>query len=268
MRFGNTARVLITVKTYPQPSEESEELVCLAGVTDSGEWVRLSPVSFVGLDYERLCSKYQWVELVMEPAGHGDDGRKESRRPNLESLKLQGPPLSADHNWRERKAVIDQMPVTTHKALVAGFDRDGTSLGIVRPARVHDIEVTGVGGDWSSEQLGVINQLALLDRSGQPLPKIPFEFRCVFECEDDDPGRGCHRALITDWELGALYLKEVRRLGDPTRAAQSVKSWFLDELCGRKMDPLFFMGTAGPPASWTVLGVFYPERDSQLSLLD
>ena len=34
-------RVLITVMTYPHPSERYQELVCTAGVTEDGKWVRL-----------------------------------------------------------------------------------------------------------------------------------------------------------------------------------------------------------------------------------
>jgi len=254
MRFGNKARVLIVVKTYPYPAHKNEELVCVAGITDLGEWVRLYP---------------QWVEIVLEPAGQGSDNRKESRRPTLETLSKQGEPLSAAHNWRDRKEVIDRVVVTTPRQLSAQCDGDGTSLGIVRPTRVHDIEIQETDPEWSTEQLGFINQVSLVDRKEQPLRKLPFEFRYVFECDDDtDTEPGPHRALITDWELGTLYLKEERRLGDRAQAAQSVKDKYLNDLCGRKKAPLFFMSTSGTRSPWSVLGVFHPERDSQMSLLD
>jgi hypothetical protein len=32
-------KVLITVMTYPHPSESHQELVCTAGITEAGEWV-------------------------------------------------------------------------------------------------------------------------------------------------------------------------------------------------------------------------------------
>ncbi len=41
-----TAKVLITVMTYPHPSRGYQELVCTAGVTESGEWIRLYPVDY------------------------------------------------------------------------------------------------------------------------------------------------------------------------------------------------------------------------------
>jgi hypothetical protein len=264
MQTGSKERVLITVKTYPHPSEKYDELVCTAGITEAGQWVRLYPINYRGLDYERQFAKYQWVKLELGPTGHGNDNRKESRRPNLDTLELHGDVLSTKNNWRARKAVIDKMPVHTLKELVALYDSDRTSLGIVRPRRVLDIEVKKTDPEWSSQQLGFINQLSLFDGNKRPLRKIPFELRYVFECDDDTKP---HRALITDWELGALYLNEERRLRDPDKAAESVKRKFLNELCGPKRDTLFFMGTTWPYNTWIVLGVFYPERDSQLSLI-
>ncbi len=43
--FSKT-KVLITVMTYPHPSESHQELVCTAGITESGEWVRLYPIDY------------------------------------------------------------------------------------------------------------------------------------------------------------------------------------------------------------------------------
>ena len=41
--MAKSEKVLITVLTYPHPSEKYEELVCTAGINESGEWVRLYP---------------------------------------------------------------------------------------------------------------------------------------------------------------------------------------------------------------------------------
>lgn len=38
-------KVLITVKTYPIPSDTYDELVCTAGVTELGDFVRLYPLT-------------------------------------------------------------------------------------------------------------------------------------------------------------------------------------------------------------------------------
>lgn len=56
-------RVLITVKTYPIPSSKYDELVCTAGVTETGDFVRLYPINFRDLPYDKQFTKYQWIEV-------------------------------------------------------------------------------------------------------------------------------------------------------------------------------------------------------------
>ena len=46
MPQSETTRVLITVMTYPHPSRSRNELVCTAGITDAGDWVRLYPIDY------------------------------------------------------------------------------------------------------------------------------------------------------------------------------------------------------------------------------
>lgn len=53
-------RVLITVMTYPHPSEKYTELVCTAGITAAGEWVRLYPIDYRYRPPEQRFRKYQW----------------------------------------------------------------------------------------------------------------------------------------------------------------------------------------------------------------
>lgn len=90
--------------------------------------------------------------------------------------------------------------------------------------------------------------------------KIPYEFRYVFECEDSVKP---HRAMITDWELGVLYLKEEARLGDDKSAAESVKKKFFDEICRDDKDTRFYMGTVYPHNSWIIIGTFWPPKKPQ-----
>ena len=78
-------KVLITVKTYPIPSKKYDELVCTAGVTKSGDFVRLYPINFRDLPYTQQYKKYQWIEVLAEK--HQErDARKESYRPDSDSI--------------------------------------------------------------------------------------------------------------------------------------------------------------------------------------
>lgn len=90
-------KVLITVMTYPHPSRGYQELVCTAGVTESSEWVRLYPVDYRYRSPDQKFKKYQWIEVDLFPSGAGNDKRKESRRPDLDSIRLCGeriPPIT------------------------------------------------------------------------------------------------------------------------------------------------------------------------------
>ena len=48
-----TKKVFITVKTYPTLSKKYDELVCTAGFFEDGSWVRIYPLPFRKLDYEK-----------------------------------------------------------------------------------------------------------------------------------------------------------------------------------------------------------------------
>lgn len=95
-------KVLITVKTYPIPSATYDELVCTAGVMESGDFIRLYPINFRDLPFSQQFKKYQWIELVVEQHT-GRDVRKESYRPDSDSIQPLGEPIKPNPgNWAER----------------------------------------------------------------------------------------------------------------------------------------------------------------------
>lgn len=254
-------RVLITVMTYPLPSRGYQELVCTAGVTEAGEWVRLYPIDYRYRPRDQQFHKYQWIEIDLAPRGHGNDKRKESRRPNLDTLMVLGEPLPSSDNWRERRQIIDKLPINTLNAWRSLYEQDKTSLGVVRPVRVLDLTVEPAEREWKPEWQGVLQQLNLFGPPPKPLAKIPFKFSYVFECEDSEKP---HHAMIEDWELGVLYLKEVDRLGSEEKAAASVRTKYFDQICDPARDTRFFMGTIFPYNTWVVLGVFWPPKHYQM----
>ena len=253
-------KVLITVMTYPHPSRGHQELVCTAGITENQEWVRLYPIDYRYRPRQQQFRKYQWIEIDLLPYGAGNDRRKESRKPDLATMRALGASLSTKNGWRERRAIIDAMPTHTVKQLQAFYAIDRTSLGIVRPTRVLDLVIEPAEPDWKPEWQASLRQLRLFGPPPKPLQKVPFKFSYVFECQDNDKP---HRAMIEDWELGVLWLHEVERLGDEQRAAESVRHKFLNELCSPEKDTRFFMGTVFPYNTWVVLGVFWPPLEQQ-----
>ncbi len=101
-------KVLITVITYPLPSRSYDELVCTAGILESGEWIRIYPVPlsfFFDLKGSgKLKSiKYTWIELELNK--RTDNFRPESHSPqnyDFRDLALFNR-LETEGNWFYRK---------------------------------------------------------------------------------------------------------------------------------------------------------------------
>lgn len=255
--FSRT-NVLVTVMTYPHPSESHQELVCTAGITEAKEWVRLYPIDYRYRPKNQQFRKYQWIEIALADKGAGNDNRRESRRPDLESIRLLGEPLSTTNNWRARRDIIDSMPHHTRNELEAFYDSQRISLGVVRPTEILDLKIDGAERDWKPQWQAVLNQFHLFGGAPKHLEKLPYKFSYVFRCADS--GSQMHTAMIEDWELGVLYLKERERLGNEGLAAASVRKKFFEEICHPSRDTRFFMGTVFPYNTWVVLGVFWPPK--------
>lgn len=258
--MGSREKILITVMTYPHPSESYRESVCTAGINESGQWIRLYPVDYRYQPRQNQFRKYQWIEADLEKTDTAKDNRPESYRPDLDTLRIVGEPLSTKIRWKERRDIIDAMPHRTVNQWRMQWDVDKTSLGIVRPKRVLDLEIRPADEKWKPKWEALFSQLMLFGPQQKPLRKLPYSFHYVFECEDSDKP---HTAMCEDWELGVLFLNECERLGSEEKAAASVRRKFLDELCRDDKDTRFFMGTRFPFNAWMVLGVFWPPHDSQ-----
>ncbi len=250
--------------TYPHPSEVHQELVCTAGITEDHNWVRLYPIDYRYRPKDQQFRKYQWIDIGLAPRGAKNDGRKESRKPDLDSITLLGQPLSSANDWQTRRQIIDAMPHHTRLELEALYESDKTSLGIVRPTEVIDLKVEAAERNWKPEWEATLKQFRLFSGPPKNLDKLPYKFSYVFRCADT--GDKPHSAMIEDWELGVLYRKEVERLGDEQAAVASVKNKFLNETCHPSRDTRFFMGTVFPYNTWVVIGVFWPPKSNQAHL--
>ena len=259
-----TEKVLVTVLTYPHPSESYDELICTAGITENGQWVRLYPVDYRYRPRHQQFKKFQWIEVELDSQGANNDPRKQSRRPSLDSIKLLGEPLGTAHQWRERRQLIDPLPHHTLKALEALYEEDRTTIGILRPSAIHDIVIEEDDRAWKGSWQSIHDQLRLFpDMVVKELRKLPWKWSFVFSCADSPKP---HKRMIEDWEVGALYLKEAARLGDERKAAESVRSKYLHTVCAKDRDVRFFMGTRFPYNTWLIIGVFWPPRVPQMEL--
>ena len=96
-------QILIVVKTYPRPSFKYRELVCTAGITENGKWVRLYPINYRYLNYNKWYKKYQWIKVKIEKTNIKNDFRVDSYRPVESTIQAIGESLSTNKQWIDRK---------------------------------------------------------------------------------------------------------------------------------------------------------------------
>jgi len=255
-------KALITIKTYPIPSAKYDELVCTAGVREDGSFIRLYPINFRDLPFSQQYKKYQWIEVLARKHG-GQDARKESYRPDCDSIRVLGKPIpTCRGDWSERATYALTKASASMEDLYDQQARDRTSLGVFRPKKVHDLIITPDAPEWKAGFKAALAQARLWDDrkvTKEPPRKVPFRFQYQFECDDPRCKRK-HRMMIEDWEVGALYWRLVDQGASPDEAAGQVRNKFLNELCGPDKDMHFFVGTVlAHPKTWVIIGVFWPK---------
>jgi hypothetical protein len=208
-------RILVVVKTYPNPSSTYGETVCCAGVDlDSGEWVRLYPITFRRLA-DRQFDKFQ--EIRCRATRPRDDNRPESWRVDQDSIELVGEPIKTGiRGWQSRMALLpaaDQSLEAIREAHAGG----GTSLGMFRPKEIVRL-VKRTAEPWSEKQQAYLRRQHLnlgaeVSRELSDLEQIPWSFAYEFRC-DDDRCTKTHTLSIIDWEIGAAYRNWKRTYGE------------------------------------------------------
>jgi hypothetical protein len=267
-------RVLITVKAYPLPSRSYDELVCTAGITEEGEWIRIYPVPFRFLSNEGQYNKYQWVELDLKR--REDDFRPESYSPldtGLHDLEIIES-LDTNNHWRARKLVVlDNGPKiykSKAKLIKDSEAPDNISLALFKPERFTDFEWEEDERKWKDSFQKNIQQKDLFDERGGKgdtdiVRKLPYKFYYTFEDENGDSSR----LMIEDWEIGALYWNCLRDAdGNEQMALRKVREQYWDNFTQKK-DLYLFLGTT---LQWhkrrsynpfVIIGVFYSTLDPE-----
>lgn len=251
-------RVLITVRTYPTPARKGVEVSCTAGVTSDGKWIRLYPIPYRSLDEDRRFAKYEWIEVEASKARN--DPRPESFVPNLDTIRIDGAVSTAD-GWRQRKQILKPLIKPSLCAVQREHEANGSpTLGLFKPKIDRLIIEPTKEPDWNADQLAKLNQtLSLFHKTPESqLEKIPFDFRYEFHClQDGCPG---HSLICTDWEAAQSYRKWRKEYGDKWQEAFREK---YERQMVEQFDTHFFVGNLHQfPASFIIVGLFYPPRET------
>jgi hypothetical protein len=269
------ARILITVKTYPLPSRSYTELVCSAGLLNGEKWIRIYPISYRFLQDQQHYPKYSWIELNL--TRKKDDFRPESYSPKLgvdEPIKV-FEQIGTENGWAARKSYVLKEFFTSMSELIelAKDPNQRKSLAALKPSRIVDFVIEEDEREWKQEwqdQLKQLNMFEIPTRRGQKklVKKLPYKFSYRFFSEGDREPR---KMMIEDWEIGALFRNCLYRTdGNEQAALELVKQKYLEEFAEK--DLYLFIGTTKQyhnvaPNPFVIIGVFYPPKTDQLSLL-
>ena len=248
-------KVLITARTYPTPARKGVEVSCTAGITDQGEWIRLFPISYRFLESDRRFRKYQWIEVEVAKS---PDPRPESFEVKPDSLRIISEPLPTKSNWKSRTDVI--FPLKSHCLCCLQRDRNRDkypTLGFYKPRSIQRLIIEEEDPEWSEAELAKLSQQSMFDTAPPKiLEKIPYKFKYQVLCSE--PTCRGHRLSCTDWEIGEAYRKWSKKYGSIWE--DKFRQRFEFDMLTR-FDTHLFVGTVkNHPASWIIVGLFYPPR--------
>ena len=235
----NNAKVLITVKTYPLPSNKYEEIIGTAGVLESGRWIRIYPISCQSLPEKNGFTKYEWIQLDL--VRNIGDFRPESYRPKSYDSKIQiFNNLGTDHDWAERKKYVLQEVFTSFEELISLAKGEmKKSLATFKPGEIVDFIIEEDTRTFKEQWIANYEQYDLfaIDEKGERIlrkviDKVPYKYSYRFLCENENKPR---TLMIEDWEIGALYWNCLKQVdGNEQEANKLVRQKYFDRVFEKK----------------------------------
>lgn len=262
------AKVLVTVKTYPTPSERHIETVCVAGVrldTPEPEWIRLYPIPFRVAAFKGYqFKKYQIIDIPIRPRG-GHDVRPESFQPRHDKIEL-GDVIDSKGNWRKRKELLGDLIGQTTSCELLHVNRATTwnlpapSLGLVKPRDVR-LSITA-GTPWTDRQRAKAERAVMPDlftteaQIHNALEPTPYQLKVKYKCMSEECNT--HTQSIIDWEVGSAAYNWRRYYPEDEISDRLHEKWLgmMDE----SKDLHFFIGNQHQHReSFSILGTWYPK---------
>lgn len=246
-------RLLVLAKASPIVSRSYEHLVCVAGITDKGEWRRVYPIPWKVFWKTKGSpfKKKSWIEY--ELAGEDpSDHRQESRKIIPETIRfIEDVPFSEiKANLDERVTSLEELTSINHKEV---------SLGVIKP-RILDF-MWGKASHY--EEMLEKQKQQTLDKTSAVKIEIPErEFRYAFKCSESCDTE--HNMLCEDWEVSELFRNCKANMGKPgyenmEAVCQKVKEKMLDWMKTRK-ELYFVVGTHYLFGTYMIIGLVYPKQ--------
>jgi hypothetical protein len=252
---GETKKILITVKAYPNPSKTYEETVCVAGIDiDTGKWMRLYPVPYRDLDEGKKFAKYTVIQV--KTGKPKSDSRPESHKVDIDSIKILEHYDTKD-KWARRKAIVLPTVDKSMCEILHKSEDEGKSLGVFKPKDIDFVWEKAASKDAEARK-ACYAQLSFFNQKKKEVEGLPHCFRYRFKCnnEPDCPG---HDYPIIDWEIGQAYRDWRHKYKPEELLLSKIRERWLTLNCSPKNDVYFFVGNQNRfRKNFMILGVFYP----------
>lgn len=247
---GERERCLLLCMAYPEVSKKYGVTVCMAGITEGGEYRRIYPVpwdNYMETDY----SKRYWIEYDILEKG---DYRKESYKIKPETVEI-----GKEVGYEEVRTRLENR-TTTIPELDEKKESEDASIGIIKP----NIQGFHIKEDERRQKKAdEYNQQQTLTGNGNPIYYIPYLTKYQFDC-----GPGCttaHDIMCEDIEIGNLYRKLRNKYGDMDIVETKLRERFVDWMVENR-DLYFMMGTHHRFKNWLIISVLYPPARKDQSL--
>lgn len=254
-------RVLIIVKTYPNPSTKYREIVCTAGIDqETGGLIRLYPIQFRSLEQGRHFEKWQFIDVRVRKAS--GDHRRESYEVEQESI-TPGEQIPAGSGWSDRWQHIKPLISPSLEYLKGLDESERPSLGIIKPSEFEMLITAHRSPEYTAKErrklLGTLGFNTLFgDRLNEQanLEKIPLKFQYRYRCNTECAK--AHIAFFEDWEVGEAWRKWRTLYPEPEELKDKIRFRFADE--PREKDNLYLvLGTHSRfRETWLAIGHFRP----------
>ncbi len=246
-------KLLVLAKACPETSQKYESLVCVAGITDKGEWRRIYPVPWAIFwkNSGKNFPKKFWIEY--ELAGEKpSDYRPESRKIKFDTIRvLREAPFSEIEGLLKPK-------ITTIEQLEA-LGPKKASIGVICPSKL--IDFPPVTNQQYEKLVTMGGQKDLFGESALKLDIPKYKYQYIFM--DDSEGRK-HSLLCEDWEVGELYrnCEKYRKMGKYSGEAEvhrKIREKMLEDIPSK--GPVYFIvGTHFRFPTFMIVGVVYQKK--------
>ncbi len=257
-------KILVTVKAYPEKSRKHGPVVCVSGITDEGEWIRLYPFQIHHFSGPNKIKKYDWIEIECKKASEKLN-RKESYKIRAESVRiidrsLHEKKIKGRVDWGARNEIILPHVDPSLEYLKERFDEDRTSLGLIKPKEVLEFYKKG--------ELEIIKtekqfQKTLFGPSIPTIHRIPHIFGYRFRCGGCEDGKE-HKLQCEDWELLESYRSWGQHYRNVDILWEKLHEKFFEKMLAEK-DLYFYVGMFSQYPTWLIIGLYYPPKGTGVS---